>query len=133
MRLPYWLGSRRRPPRPQNIRGARNTAQPSAAGAAIAAFPPTVNAWQQSAASAVFACATSSTKAGGSVDNAAASLILHRLIQPLVIEAAAHRQQRVAEFAGVLGNFVPLERGRAAPDLDQRQLIGPAVLLPFVE
>src|SRR6478752_7054084 len=58
--------------------------------------------------------------------------LLDQLVQPLVIQAAAHRKKRLAEFAGMWGAFVLLKSGLPAPYLDQRQMIGPAALLQYV-
>src|SRR6478752_10405639 len=57
---------------------------------------------------------------------------IDRLIQPLVIQAAAHRKKGFAKLAGVCRDFVFCEGSLSAPYLDQRQMIGPAALLQYV-
>src|SRR5215470_16622302 len=57
---------------------------------------------------------------------------INRLVKPLVIQTAAHRKERLAEFASMCGHFVLFLVGRSAPYLDQRQMIGPIALLQKV-
>jgi hypothetical protein len=54
---------------------------------------------------------------------------IDRLIYPLVIQAAAHWQERLAEFTSMCGHFVLFLVGCSAPHLDQGQVIGPVALL----
>jgi len=57
------------------------------------------------------------------------AILVDRLIYPLVIQAAAHWKQRLAEFASVCGHLVLFLVGCSAPHLDQGQVIGPVALL----
>ena len=60
------------------------------------------------------------------------AISIDRLIQPLVIQATAHRKKYLAELASMWGYFVLLKVGHSAPYLDQRQMIGSAALLQYV-
>src|SRR5262249_50416967 len=57
---------------------------------------------------------------------------IDRLVKPLVIQTAAHREECLAEFASVRGHFVLFLVGRSAPHLDHRQMIGSVALLQEV-
>src|ERR1700752_40427 len=61
------------------------------------------------------------------------SLLVDDAVEPLVVEAAAHRHQLLADLLLGCGHTVALERLLVGPDLDHRHVVGTADLRQRVE